>query len=263
MRLLTLAMMAVVAAPAAAEEIKGTVVCAVKAEPRTKPPPKEASEPKPAPSEKGVGGAAASKGEPAPDPGRTSAKGGVPDDKPGDKAVDKASEKTDDKPAPGIVVWVEGLRDAEPSKDKAQLSQKEGQFEPRLLVAPAGQTVTFPNQDNVAHNVFSLSETQRFNLGIYPKGETKDVVFTKPGIIDVYCSLHKSMKAVIIVTPSSRFAVCREGEPFTIGNVPPGTYKVTAWRSGFRTSTTEVVVPAKGVGDAAFTLEPAPDEPKK
>src|SRR5262245_63482085 len=71
-----------------------------------------------------------------------------------------------------VVVWVDGPKVPEPPVAKIVLTQKDMAFSPHLLVVVAGQTVLMPNEDDLAHNVFSTSEAQRFNLGIYAKGET-------------------------------------------------------------------------------------------
>jgi plastocyanin len=183
------------------------------------------------------------------------------DDKSKTKDASDEKSKSDEKAKPeekrGVVVWVEGVKDVKVPDKKPALSQKDGQFAPRLMVVVAGQTVEIPNDDNIAHNVFSMSPTKKFNLGIYPKGESKEVTFEKPGIIDLFCSLHRHMHAQIIVTPSQHFAVAAPDEQFTIKDVPPGTYKVTAYSNGCAQSTMEVTVPDKGEAKAAFALKEA------
>jgi plastocyanin len=177
-----------------------------------------------------------------------------------DKAKSDDKAKTEEKR--GVVVWVEGVKDVKVPEKKPALSQKDGQFAPRLMVVVAGQTVEMPNDDNIAHNVFSMSPSKKFNLGIYPKGESKEVTFEKPGIIDLFCSLHRHMHAQIIVTPSQHYAVAAPDEAFTIKDVPPGTYKVTAYSNGCAQSTMEVTVPDKGEAKAAFALKEAEKKPQ-
>lgn len=180
------------------------------------------------------------------------AEGAKADDK---KAGESESAKADEKR--GVVVWVEGVADVKVPEKKPLLSQKDGQFAPRLLVVVAGQTVEMPNDDNIAHNVFSMSSTKKFNLGIYPKGESKEVTFEKPGVIDLFCSLHRHMHAQIIVSPSQYFTVAAPDEEFTIKDVPAGTYKVTAYSNGCAQQTIEVKVPEKGDAKATFALKEA------
>jgi plastocyanin len=68
-----------------------------------------------------------------------------------------------------------------------------------VLKAKVGDTVTFRNDDDVAHNVFSLSDTQSFDLGSYKKGESRNVKLEKAGVIEVECAIHPEMKMKIEV----------------------------------------------------------------
>lgn len=109
------------------------------------------------------------------------------------------------------------------------LEQKNRQFLPDLLVVPAGSTVSFPNLDAIFHNVFSLSKPKNFDLGNYPKGQTRTVVFTKPGVVFVNCRLHPNMAASIVVTPN-RWGTKADGSGrFELHNVPSGKQTVVAW----------------------------------
>src|SRR5215510_14092004 len=101
-----------------------------------------------------------------------------------------------------VVVWVEGVQGSEVPANKPSISQRGMRFFPSLLVVVVGQTVQMPNDDNVAHNVFSFSPTKKFNLGIYPKGEIKEVKFEQSGMVDLFCSIHKQMKGKILVVPN-------------------------------------------------------------
>jgi len=124
-------------------------------------------------------------------------------------------------------VWLEG--ELPSASVAANMEQRDRRFTPDLLVIPVGSTVSFPNGDTVFHNVFSLSKPKSFDLGNYPRGDTRLVSFPKPGIVFVNCRLHPNMAAVIVVTPN-RFAT--HGDPaghFTLRDVPPGKYTVVAW----------------------------------
>ncbi len=93
----------------------------------------------------------------------------------------------------------------------------------------AGTKVSFPNHDPIFHNVFSLSGAKTFDLGNYPKGDTRMVTFPEPGIVYVNCHLHSNMTATIVVTPNRWFTKAdREGH-FVLPDVPPGKYTVVAW----------------------------------
>jgi plastocyanin len=110
-----------------------------------------------------------------------------------------------------------------------QMQQMDRRFSPDLIVIPIGATISFPNMDPIFHNVFSLSKPRSFDLGSYDQGETRNVTFSKPGIVEVYCHLHPNMAATIVVAPSRWFAHVDRSGQFRIPDVPPGQYTVVAW----------------------------------
>ena len=99
-----------------------------------------------------------------------------------------------------VVIYLEGQHASPPVT--ASIEQKERQFSPDVLVIPSGSSISFPNMDPIFHNVFSLSKPKTFDLGNYPKGQTRLVTFPKPGIVFVNCRLHPNMTATIVVTPN-------------------------------------------------------------
>lgn len=144
------------------------------------------------------------------------------------------------------VVWVEGLKDDESKTQSPTISQSGLQFLPRVLAVSVGQTIQFPNEDDVSHNVFSLSEAKKFKLGIYPKGESRDVTFEKVGVIDLFCSIHRHMHAVIVVTPSSHYSQTEIGKRYEIENIPSGKHTLKIWNSKLKVITKEFEMPANG-----------------
>ena len=83
--------------------------------------------------------------------------------------------------------------------------------------------------DPIFHNVFSLSKPKSFDLGNYPKGDTRTVVFPKPGIVYVNCRLHPNMAGVVVVTPNQWYARAAHDGQFSLHDVPPGKYTIVAW----------------------------------
>ncbi len=110
-----------------------------------------------------------------------------------------------------------------------QVEQRDRRFSPDIAVVPAGSSVSFPNMDPIFHNIFSLSKPKSFDLGSYDKGQTRTVLFPKPGIVEVYCHLHPNMAATIVVTPNRFYAQPDKSGQYRIADVPPGTYTVVAW----------------------------------
>src|SRR5208283_2633858 len=107
-----------------------------------------------------------------------------------------------------------------------QLVQKDKSFQPSLLVIPAGSKVEFPNKDPFFHNVFSLFDGKRFDLGLYESGSTRFVQFDKPGISFIFCNIHAQMSAVVIALNTPYFATSNGHGEIDIGNVVPGRYQM-------------------------------------
>jgi plastocyanin len=126
-----------------------------------------------------------------------------------------------------VAIYLEGKLPATPIQ--AVMKQKNRRFVPDLHVIPAGSTVTFPNLDVIFHNVFSLSKARTFDLGNYPRNQTRLVKFSKPGVVFVNCHLHPNMGATILVTPNSWGTIADRSGRFLLADIPAGEYTVVAW----------------------------------
>jgi plastocyanin len=147
----------------------------------------------------------------------------------------------------GMTVYldaVEGKLDFDVPKRRLTIAQKDAVFDPRFLVITAGQTVEMPNFDPFFHNVFSYSRPNDFDLGLYAMGESKSVTFLHPGVVRVYCSIHESMRGVILVAPSPWFARVSGTGVFRISNVPPGTYRLRTFNEPLPSVFRDVTVTA-------------------
>jgi plastocyanin len=144
------------------------------------------------------------------------------------------------------VVWLEGVQRQTPIKTEVVMAQRSGQFVPSFLVVVAGQTVNLPNEDLVAHNVYSDSAAKHFNLGYYAKGDIRAVTFDRPGLVDVRCLLHGFMRAQILVVPNQYYATVAADGTFRIRNVPPGTFSLTFWADGMAPFSQAINVPEDG-----------------
>ena len=102
-------------------------------------------------------------------------------------------------------------------------------YAPHVVVVPVGSTVRFPNHDPFNHNVFSVSEPNAFDLGLYGRGETKSHTFTRPGLVRVYCNVHPRMVAYVHVMANRYYTQPSADGSFTIDNVPAGRYRLRVW----------------------------------
>jgi plastocyanin len=109
------------------------------------------------------------------------------------------------------------------------LDQKNLQFHPQVLPVMVGTKVEFPNRDNLFHNVFSYSQAKEFDLGRYPKDDSRSVTFDRPGVVRVYCDIHSHMSATILVLKHPYFTSPDDSGVYVLSRVPPGRYKVVLW----------------------------------
>ena len=140
-----------------------------------------------------------------------------------------------------IVVYLTGFRQP-PLPGAPVISQKNKAFAPSLRVIVAGQSVQFTNDDPVVHNVFSTSAARSFDLGKPGPQQTREVTFPTPGLVDVYCNIHESMFANVLVLPNRAFALVDEHGHFVIHDVPPGHYPLHAWGRNIEPFEVEVAV---------------------
>jgi len=111
----------------------------------------------------------------------------------------------------------------------AVMLQKNKLFSPHVLAITTGSVVDFPNSDPIFHNAFSSYSGQVFDIGLYPPGTTRSVRFAREGVVRVFCNIHASMSAVIVVAGSPYFAITKRDGTFEISDVPPGEYHLTVY----------------------------------
>lgn len=140
--------------------------------------------------------------------------------------------------------------------EKPVIDQKGLMFSPHIVAVQQGTTVEFLNSDKVAHNVFWTSvggnKKLTHNLGTWPQGEKRSFKFDNPGAVPLLCNVHPEMGGYIVVSPTPYFATTDAAGNYKIENVPDGSYTVTAWNEGAKTSSKPVTVAGDTKSD--FTL---------
>lgn len=151
-------------------------------------------------------------------------------------AVAGTGKKSKARDASSAVIWLtptEGtVIPAQPAGPRPRLVQKNKSFQPHVLVVQVGSKVEFPNRDPFFHNVFSLFEGKRFDLGLYEAGTTREVQFDKLGVSYIFCNIHAEMSAVVIAVNTPYYAVSNLRGELVIPNVTPGKYVLHMWSDG-------------------------------
>ncbi len=134
--------------------------------------------------------------------------------------------------ASGVVVWLEPLEGGATrgvAKQRRTINQRNKRFAPHVIAVETGSQVDFPNDDLFFHNVFSIYNGKKFDLGLYASGESRPVYFNRPGISYIFCNIHPQMSAVVIALDSPYFAVTDSNGNFAIPGVPEGRYRLNMW----------------------------------
>jgi plastocyanin len=178
----------------------------------------------------------------------------------------------------GVVVWLEpmGRAAAGASGNKANqpsvMAQKMKTFSPHVLAIPAGSAVEFPNFDPIFHNAFSSYSGQVFDVGLYPPGRSRTVAFKREGVVRVFCNIHSSMSAVIVVLKTPYYAVSDASGGFTIKDVPPGEYRLHVYHERALPQTLQSMecvlkvtaeglpVPQLVISETGYVLTPHPNK---
>jgi plastocyanin len=186
--------------------------------------------------------------------------------------------RTNKKDRTNVVVWLTPLDDqtlksvsAAASATPPRLVQRDKTFIPHLLVVPAGTAVEFPNRDPFFHNVFSLFEGKRFDLGLYEAGTTRIVHFDRVGVSYIFCNIHPEMNAIVLALKTPYYGISNAAGHISIPNVPEGRYtmQVFAEKSGLenlkkltKTVTVSAQDPSLGVIRVVQDGPPAPHKNK-
>ena len=131
-----------------------------------------------------------------------------------------------------IVVHIQNVKGTfSPPKNRPKMTNQDLKFFPPTLAVMKRTTVDFPNMDTVFHNVFSISNSNPFDLGLYGQETKKSVTFTNPGLVEVFCHIHSQMHGSILVLENPFFTVTSTDGSFMIKNIPEGNYYLKAWAS--------------------------------
>ncbi|MGD0498128.1 MAG: hypothetical protein ABSC23_06805 [Bryobacteraceae bacterium] len=161
----------------------------------------------------------------------------------------------------GVVVWLEPARAAAlpvapAPAGRARVIQKDKLFIPHVTAIQVGTGVAFPNLDPIYHSAFSTFSGQIFDLGLYSPGTSRTVTFHHAGIVRVFCNIHPTMSAVIVVLKDPWFAVSDATGAFSIPNVPAGEYQMHVFHERATQKILEALERRITAGDRDLTIPP-------
>jgi plastocyanin len=158
-----------------------------------------------------------------------------------------------------VIVYLRNARPQSVAPMHVAIRQRNETFTPRVVAVTIGSEVEFPNDDPIYHNVFSLSRAKNFNLGRYPRGDTRRVRFDKVGVVKVFCEIHSHMSAAVMVFDHPWFAMPDDAGRFVLKAVPPGDRQITAWHERLGDTTINLRVEPGRATTADFVL-PVPNK---
>jgi plastocyanin len=161
--------------------------------------------------------------------------------------------------ASNVVVWLTpldrtGLAAATSAlgQNPPQLVQRNKTFEPHILIVPVGTMVEFPNKDPFFHNIFSLYDGRRFDLGLYERS----VRFDRPGVSFLFCNIHAEMSAVVVSVDTPYFGLSDRDGNVVIGNVPLGRYQLNVWSERGSPEQLKELTRVVTISDSSRTIGP-------
>lgn len=102
-----------------------------------------------------------------------------------------------------FVVWSDACT-AKAAAKKLTLRQEGSAYKPRALVAQLGQVLAIHNIDKIQHNSFALKSI-KFDSGLQKPDSTEEVKLDKSGVTKVFCRIHPTMAADVLVLNNKCF----------------------------------------------------------
>lgn len=146
--------------------------------------------------------------------------------------------------ANAVVYFVPTAHVAAPKPALFRIYTRNKTFDPESIVIPLGSTISFPNKDEILHNVFSVTPGSEFDLGLYGEGTSADYKFQKTGVILINCNAHHVMQANVLVVDTPYYTHPGKDGRFELANLPTGGGKLVVWHSRASLQSQAVSVPS-------------------
>ena len=161
--------------------------------------------------------------------------------------------------AEGLVYFLPKGGSAAPKPGSYTVDTRSKGFSPSVLVVPVGSTVRFPNRDSILHNVFSRTPGSTFDFGFYGPGETRQQVFSKPGLVVVNCNVHHNMRVDVVVLSTPYYTRPDRNGRYSLAGLPKGPGTLVFWHPRANAQQVTVNLPV----DAAVTRKLIASKPSR
>ena len=161
--------------------------------------------------------------------------------------------------AEGLVYFLPKGGSAAPKPGNYTVDTRSKGFSPSVLVVPMGSTVRFPNRDSILHNVFSRTPGSTFDFGFYGPGETRQQVFSKPGLVVVNCNVHHNMRVDVVVLSTPYYTRPDRNGRYSLAGLPKGPGTLVFWHPRANAQQIAISVPV----DAAVTRRLVASKPSR
>lgn len=108
------------------------------------------------------------------------------------------------------------------------MDQKHREFVSHILAIHTGESVLFPNSDNIQHHIYSFSPTNSFEIQLYKDVVPKPITFNKTGVVVLGCNIHDWMVGYVYVSDAPFVTQTNEKGEWSL-NLPPDDYTLTLW----------------------------------
>jgi plastocyanin len=160
-----------------------------------------------------------------------------------------------------VVVYVSAGApdDATPPAQAASITQKGCQYIPHVVPMVVNQELKVINADQTSHNIHPLAKVNReWNKSQPPGTPPFTEKFDKPEFIPVKCNIHPWMHSSFVVLKNSHYSVSGGDGGFTLANLPPGKYTVTAWHESYGEQTQDVTISGSETKTVNFVFKAKP-----
>jgi len=159
-----------------------------------------------------------------------------------------------------VVVYISaGAPEEPPPSQPAVFTQKGCRYIPHVLALQVNQPLQVLNEDQTSHNIHPLAKINREWNKSQPPG-TPPIVdkYDKMEFIPVKCNVHPWMHGTFAVLKNSHYSISGGDGGFSLPNLPPGKYTVSAYHESYGDQSQEVIIADSETKTVNFVFKAKP-----